>query len=206
MTDFKPYIFFLFCLALCLNIAKLYSQDDSPDLANMAVYQVIQLPADIQPPKLDSVLNEPIWELAPAESLLSGGKPDQWAMAWKDFKDNLVTWRAIWSSSTNKLYVAVQVKDDKKGKFDNQYNARHFIPYHDDALEFYTDGNNKHEYYFLKYDLAQQWRVSGLNHRDLYNYPIAEKFTHYTGTDFITATKYGTDGNWVCEAEFTIYT
>ncbi|MBN2088313.1 VWA domain-containing protein [candidate division KSB1 bacterium] len=169
-------------------------------------YFVFKIPHNFSTPVVDGVIDEQLWQFASEDSLLSGGVPDQWGMPWTDWNDNLVTWQAIWSDVTNKLYVAVKVRDDVRGTFDNSDpNRSRFIPYDDDAIEFFTDGNNDGGYYQGSYDISQQWWLTGENKKILNYYPEPSQFYLYDGGDLIAAVMAGIDGNWRCEAEFSIY-
>ncbi|MBD3287411.1 hypothetical protein GF337_01290, partial [candidate division KSB1 bacterium] len=169
------------------------------------VYLATQVPTYMNPPVIDGILDEEIWKYADLDSLLYGGFPDDFESIWTDFSDILVSWRAVWSSQTNRLYVAVEVYDDIKGTFDNaNYDENICYPWRDDSIEFFTDGDNLGEYYYPHYDVAQRWRVTGLNHRNLGDYPSSGCHL-YDGDDFITAVRYESDSLWFCEAEFTIY-
>jgi len=59
--------------------------------------------------------------------------------------------------------------------------------------------------YLGRFDIAQQWRVTGENRRVLANYPVYNAIDFYTGNDFLTAVSTGEKGNWTCEAVFNIY-
>jgi|GEM_PF-742855 len=170
-----------------------------------SVYTAIQVPSSMAVPTIDGVLNEAIWSYADKDSLLFGDT-ENWGKPWTRWSDNLVVWRAVWSPTTNRLYVAVEVKDDIRGIFDDTNpNISNYYPWNDESIEFYTDGNNNGGNYSGRYDIAQQWRVSGQNIRNLSNYPSATSTGIYTGNDFVTAVQQGPQGNWVCEAMFTIY-
>ena len=177
----------------------------SPSALRDCMYNAVQIPDYISTPVIDGFINEEIWNYAVVDSLLFGGIPDDFESHWTDYADILVTWRAVWSPQTNKLYVAVAVYDDIRGTFDNSdYAKRHiYWPWRDDSIEFFTDGDRLGGYYY-SYDVAQRWRVTGLNERNLGDYPT-DGCHPYTGTDFITAVRYESDNVWFCEAEFSIY-
>jgi len=169
-------------------------------------YQTYKIPDDFAVPTIDGVLNEPIWNFAIEDSLLFGGVPDAWGTHWTNWNDNLVTWKAVWSDVTNKLYVAVKIVDDVRGNFDNNDpSAENYYPWEDESIEFFTDGDHSGGDYSGRYDAAQQWRVSGENKRNLNNYPSSEQTGIYAGSNFITAITAGENGNWICEAVLTIY-
>ncbi|MDZ7333825.1 MAG: VWA domain-containing protein [candidate division KSB1 bacterium] len=169
------------------------------------VYTAIQVPSSMAAPTIDGVLNEAVWNYADKDSLLFGDT-ENWGQRWTRWNDNLVIWRAVWSPTTNRLYVAVEVKDDIRGTFDDTNpNVSNYYPWNDESIEFFTDGDNNGGSYNGRYDIAQQWRVSGQNIRNLNNYPSATSTGIYTGNDFITAVQQGPQGNWICEAMFTIY-
>ena len=176
----------------------------SPNEPLPDVYYAKKIPNTMSVPTLDGILDEPMWSIVNEDSLLFG---DNWGQIWSNYNNNLVTWRSVWSDQTNKLYVAVKVIDDIRGTFDNNDpNYSPYRPWYDDSIEFYTDGNHNGGNYSGRYDIAQQWRVSGENNRNLNNYPSATHTNFYTGQDFITAiSTYPQTGNWTCEAAFTIY-
>ena len=96
-------------------------------------YTAIELPSFWNLPVIDGDLNDEIWSYADEDSLLFGGIPDSFGVSWNDSSDNLVTWRAVWSSSSNKLYVAIQIRDDIRGNFDNNDPGQaNFLHYQDD--------------------------------------------------------------------------
>ncbi|MBN2088212.1 choice-of-anchor D domain-containing protein [candidate division KSB1 bacterium] len=169
-------------------------------------YYANRIPQGMSPPVIDGVLNEPFWSLIKEETLTGGGVPDAWNTSWSNWNDNLVTFKAVWSQATNRLYVAVKVIDDVRGTFDNSDpNTYPYDPWKDESIEFFTDGDNSGGDFLGKYGPAQQWRVSELNIRNLAYYPSYDKFYVYNGTDFITAVTQGANGNWSCEAVFIIY-
>ncbi len=169
------------------------------------IYTAIQIPSSMSAPTIDGILNESIWNYADKDSLLFGNT-ENWGQPWTNFVDNLVVWRAVWSPTTNRLYVAVEVTDDYRGTFDdNNPSLPNYYPWNDESIEFYTDGDNSGGGYTGRYDIAQQWRASGQNIRNLNNYPSATTTGIYTGNDFVTAVQQGSNGNWICEAVFTIY-
>jgi len=166
-------------------------------------YHAKRIPRYLSLPTIDGNIDEPFWEFIEKASLLYG---DQWRQSWTDTNNNLVTWRAVWSDSTNKLYVAVSVKDNVAGTLDNNDPSQEpFEPWHDDSIEFYTDGDHKGENYRGHFDSAQQWRVTRENYQVLNNYPAACSTEFYTGDALNTAVINSSNGNWNCEAEFTIY-
>ncbi|MBN2013514.1 T9SS type A sorting domain-containing protein [candidate division KSB1 bacterium] len=169
------------------------------------VYIAPWLPSGITP-DIDGEINESFWLSIEADSLLHGGAVDSWNTPWTAWNDNLVTFKAAWSAETNMLYVAVNVVDDVRGIFDNiDPNAVNYWPWEDESIEFCIDGDNSGGSYDGRNDIAQQWRVSGLNIRNLINYPQPDEHGIYTGQDFVTAVKQGSQGNWACEAAFKIY-
>lgn len=168
-------------------------------------YHAQSIPEDFTPPVIDGVLSDPIWSLAEEDTCLLGDS-GAWGTPWTWFSNNLVTWRAVWSANTNQLFVAVKVRDDIRSTFDNNNpSVNNFRPWYDDSIEFYTDGNLSGGNYVGRFDLAQQWRVTGENKRILANYPTDDAVEFYSGDDFVTAISPGSDGNWTCEAVFNIY-
>lgn len=182
-----------------------YDMSNTFQIVMPGIYTAIQIPGSMQVPTVDGILNEPIWSYADKDSLLFGDT-ENWGNPWTHLSDNLVIWRAVWSPTTNRLYVAVEVTDDIRGIFDdNNPGNPNYFPWNDESIEFYTDGDNSGGDYTNRYDIAQQWRVSGQNVRNLNNYPSPNYNSVYTGNDFITAAQQGTQGNWICEGVFTIY-
>lgn len=167
-----------------------------------------EIPSYLTEPQIDGVLDDPIWTtISEVDSLLFGGFSLAWTLPWANFPDNLVTWKACWSSNTNCLYVAVEVEDDIKGDYDNEPNdPAPYLPFNDESLEFFLDGDHHGDFYADHYDLAQHWRVSGKNVRNLTDYPNVNEYSVYTEGDFITGTHYSNQGgNWICEAKIKIY-
>jgi len=157
-------------------------------------------------PEIDGVLDDPVWSGIDADSLVYGGVVGNYMTVWNQFQDNLVTWQAVWCEETNKLYVGIEVKDDIRGTFDNEPGSPNYNPAHDESLEFMTDGDYSGGEYWQEFGPTQYWRVTEENHRDLYNYPsVADYPQEYTGDAFVTAVQQGANGNWTCEAVFTIY-
>ncbi|MBN2029008.1 T9SS type A sorting domain-containing protein [bacterium] len=156
-------------------------------------------------PTIDGSLDDPVWSFfIDEDSLLCGGVPEDWNNPWTSYADNLVTYQVCWSDQTNKLYLAVHVQDDIRGIPDNGAYSSTYAPYLDDAVEFFTDGDHSGGSY--AFEQAQQWFVVTLeNHLSLSNYPDSEAAYLYTGDDVQTAVQLGTDGNWTCEAEITVY-
>ncbi|MBD3339022.1 MAG: VWA domain-containing protein, partial [Candidatus Lokiarchaeota archaeon] len=82
-------------------------------------YIAYKIPAQYSAPVIDGMFNEIFWDHTPEDSLLKGGAPNVWGSDWTDWNDNLVTWKALWSDQSNKLYVAIKIKDNVRGAFDN---------------------------------------------------------------------------------------
>jgi hypothetical protein len=175
------------------------------DLPPAKQYFTYKIPGGFSPPTLDGVINEPIWSYVKAETLKFGGVPESWDVSWTNWSDNLVTWKAVWSNATNKIYVAITVKDDIRGIFDHSTPGVVFEPWKDECLEFFTDGDNSGGYYEDSYDKAQQWLLTGENKKVLDDYPSPGQFQIYPGDELLSAVSWGADGNWTCEAEFKIY-
>lgn len=170
------------------------------------LYLAHKIPDQSGIPNIDGVIDEAIWNYAAEDSLLFGGIPEVWDVKWTAHEDNLIVWKALWSDITNKIYVAVTVKDDIRGTFDNcDPNTPPLEPYFDDSIEFYTDGNQDGGDYEGSFDKAQQWWVTGENKIILDDYPSAATKEIYIGEDLITAISLGDAGDWTCEAEFKIY-
>jgi len=117
-------------------------------------------------------------------------------MPWGNFADNEVTWSALWSPSTNLVYVAIEVRDDIAGANDNDYDHL----YRDDCIELFTDGDHNGGFYTNNNTKAQGWHIRRDN-------AIHVSFTsgRYTGTAITSAVKYGNNGNWVLELSMTIF-
>lgn len=169
-------------------------------------YHVKQLPDNLTLPTIDGKINEFFWSFVKEDTLKFGGIPGSWQTTWNNWDDNLVTWKAVWSKATNKLYVAITVQDEIRGTFDNNIPGdASFQPWQDDGIEIFTDGNHDGGFYEGSYDKAQQWFITGENLIVLDDYPNTLQYTPYTGTDVITAVSTDGNGNWTCEAEFNIY-
>jgi len=169
-------------------------------------YYVKKIPANLALPTIDGFTNESIWSLIKEDTLQHGGVPFVWNSQWTDWTNNFVTWKAAWSSVTNKLYLAVTIKDDIRGIFDNNNPADPlFQPWNDECIEIFTDGNNDGGFYEGSYDKAQQWFITGENKIVLDDYPSSAQYTLYTGPDLISAVSMGSAGEWICEAEINIY-
>jgi len=168
-------------------------------------YIAKQFSMSIDPITIDGILDEPIWSDVAVESLLFGGEPEDWIAAWNNFTNNLVTWKAIWSPENNKIYVAIEVIDNKCGTLDNNDpNESPFYPFNDDAIELYVDGDHSGGLYEGSYESAQQWLVTTENMQIL-NYYDADKFGVYSGNAMQTAVTLGSNGNWFIEVELIIY-
>jgi hypothetical protein len=166
-------------------------------------YFAPKIPNSITVPVIDGNLTEEVWQYADKDSLLKG---DEWGKPWTQWDDNLIFWRAIWSQAENKLYVAVEVNDDIRSIFDDTISEQEGIySYRDDCLEFLIDGDNNGGEFEDRYDDGQQFFVTGNNKIVLDDYPQEGIFSFYTGDAIQTATSWGSNGNWICEAAFTIY-
>jgi len=170
-------------------------------------YNAIKIPDYITEPVIDGVLAEDAWDLVSSVQLLKGGYFGVWNSDWTQIGNNLVSWKAVWSSTSNCIYVAIMVEDDVKGTFDNgTTDPPPYLPFHDESIEFFIDADNSDDDYEGKFDSAQHYRVNGMNIRNLAHFPNPNDHTVYTGSDFETAVQYsGTNGNWTCEAKFEIY-
>jgi len=169
-------------------------------------YHVKKIPDNMSLPTIDGNNNESIWSLVKEDTLQHGGIAGAWNSEWTDWSNNFITWKAVWSSISNKLYVAIEIKDDIRGMFDNNNPADLlFQPWNDECLEIFTDGNNDGGFYEGSYDNAQQWFITGENKIVLDDYPTSARYTLYTGTDLVSAVSAGPAGKWICEAEINIY-
>lgn len=71
------------------------------------VYEAIETGT---PPVLDGILDEPVWSYAETDTLAF--RWDGTVSESPTAEDLSVTFQAVWSDSTNRLYVAVRVRDD----------------------------------------------------------------------------------------------
>jgi len=164
-----------------------------------AVYTAPEIPSGLVP-TLDGYLYDTIWSYISEDTLKFTGTPKLNPDPWTNYSDVLVIWKAAWSKAENKLYVGVTVHDDVRSTFDNGPSSGNYLPYNDDAIEFFIDGDHSGGDAILEYANSQQFRVTGDNHRDLFFYPNKDYTTvEYTGTDFITYIRQGTNGDWTCE-------
>ncbi|MBN1154336.1 hypothetical protein JXB12_05380 [candidate division KSB1 bacterium] len=83
-------------------------------------YHAVKIPSYLTEPLIDGQLNDTAWDLVDFEYMDKGGDFGIWNADWTDVANNQVKWKAIWSATTNCLYVAVDVIDDVKGTFDNR--------------------------------------------------------------------------------------
>jgi hypothetical protein len=170
-------------------------------------YHAKKLPLDMKPPTIDGKLDEPFWSSIKADTLKFGGVPGVWQAPWTDWNNSFVTWKAVWSSITNKLYLAIRIKDDIRGTFDHSNPSDIFFqPWNDECIELFVNPNNAGGLYEGTYDKAQQWFLTGENKIVLDDYPNSSQFTIYTGSDLVSAVSLDSDGNWICEAVINIYT
>ena len=181
-------------------------QIDSADISKGYSSYVAHLIDSLSIPVLDGQLNDPVWSYLTPDSLLNGGELESFDSVWTDFADCLVTWKAVWCNETNRLYVALQVRDDVRGQMDNGSTGSDYLPSMDESIEFCTDGNSDGGEYWNTFGPAQYWRVTEANERDLLHYPTSDLYPSlYTGDAFQTAVAQGENGDWTCEAVFTIY-
>ncbi|MCI0495689.1 dockerin type I domain-containing protein, partial [candidate division KSB1 bacterium] len=170
-------------------------------------YHAKKLPLDMKPPTIDGKLDEPFWSFIKSDTLKFGGVPGVWQAPWTDWNNSYVTWKAVWSSITNKLYFAIRIKDDIRGTFDHSNPSDIFFqPWNDECIELFVNPNNAGGLFEGTYDKAQQWFITGENKIVLDDYPISSLFTIYTGSDLVSAVSLDSDGNWICEAVINIYT
>jgi subtilase family serine protease len=147
-------------------------------------------------PVIDGLINEMAWAFAPIEELTFGGVPGAWEAPWTQFDDNHVWWKALWSPSSNKLFLAVFVHDDVAGNCDHNYDNM----WQDDAVEIYTDGDMSGGGYSGNPVNAQQWMIRRDNARHLIYEPGA-----YTGSAIQTAVRHYWGGTWSLEVAMEIY-
>jgi hypothetical protein len=155
-------------------------------------------------PVIDGSLNDPIWGHTGEELLDFGGTAGVFNTPWSSWTDARATWKAVWCQETNRLYVAVNVKDDVRGNFDNGSGDAVYSPSNDESIEIMTDGNANGGNYWEFYDAAQYWRVTEENEWNLMNYPTLGDHL-YTQGDIVSAVKQGTKGNWTCEFSMPVY-
>lgn len=157
-------------------------------------------------PVLDGNLDDSVWFVVPCDSLLRGGQAGDYSGRWTNFDDFLVQWQSVWCEETNQLFVAVRVEDDIRGTRDNSVADVYYNPAQDESIEFFTDGDMNGGNYWPSFVRAQYWRVTQENQRDLEHYPREDVYpAPYDGTAFLTAVHTEENGNWTCEAVFTIY-
>jgi hypothetical protein len=176
---------------------------ENPDIRAPKVYTAERIPPDWIP-VIDGNLNDPIWAQVESETLTYGNNPGDYDAEWNQFSDALVTWKAVWSINANRLYVAVQVQDDIRGEFDNGEYSGHYSPADDESIEIMTDGNGDGGEYWERFDIAQYWRVTAENQRNLLHYPTSGAHP-FSGEGFETAVIWGEQGNWTCEIEMMPY-
>jgi hypothetical protein len=156
-------------------------------------------------PVMDGILDDALWHFLDKDTLAFGGEPGEYGIPWKDWNNSLVTWQAAWCRETNKVYVAVTVRDDVAGRPDNSpYDA----PDQEDCIEFYTDGSFDGGDYWERYDTAQRWFVRKDVMHYLYNYPDMNSYPEpfpVSDPAFRPVVKDMGDGSWTCEAEFIVY-
>jgi len=184
---------------------KITDTDGSPsDQSNSAFsivekkrYLAVHIPSGVSAPTIDGNLNDAAWSYANGPEVLArGGIPDDFLTPWNNFSDNRVTWKAVWNSSTNLLYIAVEVQDDVAGAVDNDSENL----WQDDTIEMYTDGNKSGGDYNGTYGEAQHWliRRDNAKHLDFLS-------GYYTGSAISSAIQFGANGNWVLELSMTVY-
>jgi hypothetical protein len=160
-------------------------------------YFANQIPAGMALPAIDGVLNDPAWNFAsPAESLRVGDQVYDYLKPWVELTDNCVTWQALWSGVTNRLYLAVNVQDDSAGALDHPLDRI----YNDETIELFTDGDFHGGFYTGAFDSAQHWLIRKDNLKKLANLE-----GEYTGPAIVSATQPGAKGNWTLELEITLY-
>jgi len=187
------------------NYGRMFSVVAGDYEEEVQVYSAPKIP-DTMIPVLDGRLNDLVWGYLQEDTLRYTGPAELNPQEWTDFEDILVTWKAAWNTSQNKLYVGFSIKDDVQSVFDNGPSSENYLPFNDDAIELFIDGDHSGGDAFLEYENSQQFRVTGDNHRDFYFYPNNDyQIEEYTGEDFVTHITRGEDGDWVCEAVITVY-
>ena len=166
-------------------------------MADKKRYVAVHVPSGTALPTLDGTLDDPAWTHAnPSEMLAVGGVPDVWSAPWTNFADNRAQWKAVWSSASNRLYLAVEVQDDVAGASD--HSVVH--AWLDDALQLFIDGDRSGGVYYPGYVTAQDWLIRRDNAVHLSGESGA-----YSGSDFTSAVSHSTNGNWVLECSMLIY-
>lgn len=191
------------CLIRVTSIENPSATDDSDnkftilDASSLKHYVAAHVPYGTAEPVIDGDLSDLAWScVTGAEVLQRGGVPENYLTPWSNFSDNKVTWKALWSSTTNLLYVAIEVQDDIAGAVDNDYNSL----WQDDCIELFTDGDHNGGYYSGSYFNAQQWLIRRDNAKHLESLSGA-----YTGPAINSAVRSGSNGNWVLELSMVIY-
>ncbi|MBN1154335.1 T9SS type A sorting domain-containing protein [candidate division KSB1 bacterium] len=200
------------CIIKVRSVDDMTIQDDSdapfsiiPE-STKPIYHAKRIPSFINTPVLDGVPDEPIWDYVSYAELKFGGVPESWGTPWSNFADNRVSFKSLWSEAENKIYVAVFVEDDIRGTLDHSNPASpNFIPWKDDCIEFYTDGNLSGGVYKDTYAEAQQWLLTELGHIALTSYPDITKYHAYTGDALSYGYVQGLNGDWAIEAEMKIF-
>jgi hypothetical protein len=189
------------CLIKVTSIENAFASDQSNSIFSIKggkkQYIAAHIPGGVPEPAIDGYLNDSAWSYALGSELLAtGGNPDDFSIPWSNFSNNQVTWKAIWSSVTNKLYIALQIQDDIAGTIDNDYDRM----WDDDCIELYTDGDRSGGDYSNNYGVAQQWQIRRDNARHLEFLPGV-----YTGSAINSRVSQGANGNWILETEMFIY-
>ncbi|MDZ7265347.1 MAG: choice-of-anchor D domain-containing protein, partial [candidate division KSB1 bacterium] len=191
------------CLFRVTSIESPSATDDSDnkftilDASSLKHYVAAHVPYGTAVPVIDGDLSDLAWScVTGTEVLQRGGVPEDYLTPWSNFSDNKVTWKALWSSSTNLLYVAIEIQDDIAGAVDNDYNSL----WQDDCIELFTDGDHNGGNYSGSYFNAQQWLIRRDNAKHL------ESLSgYYTGPAINSAVRQGSNGNWVLELSMVIY-
>jgi hypothetical protein len=189
------------CLIKVTSIENAVASDRSNSIFSIKgekkQYIAAHIPGGVPEPTIDGYLNDNAWSYAlGSEVLATGGIPDDFSIPWSNFSNNQVTWKAVWSAVTNKLYVAIQIQDDIAGVIDNDYDHM----WEDDCIELYTDGDKSGGNYSNNYAVAQQWQIRKDNARHLAFLPGV-----YTGSAVNSRVSQGSNGNWILEVEMIIY-
>jgi hypothetical protein len=191
------------CLFRVTSIENPAASDDSDneftilDASSLKYYVAAHVPHGTAEPVIDGDLSDPAWSCVTGTEILQrGGVPDDFLTPWSNFTDNKVSWKALWSASTNLLYIAIEIQDDIAGAVDNDYNNL----WQDDCIELFTDGDHNGGRYSGSYFNAQQWLIRRDNTRHLESLSGA-----YTGPAITSAVRHGSNGNWVLELAMVIY-
>ncbi len=201
---FTPDIFKLSrqCLIRVSSIENPNTKDQSNtsftilDNGERLSYIAAMIPAELAEPTLDGDLSDSIWSKALVpQTLTKGGTPENFSETWSNFNNNKVTWKALWSEKTNRVYIAIEIQDDIAGANDHEFP----LFWQDDCVELYVDSDTSSGEYTTSED-AQHWFIRKDN-----KIRLAFLNSEYTGTQITSAVKQGQNGNWTVEIAMPIF-